>query len=465
MKTELPLFAVVGHPNKGKSSVVAALTQDDRVEISPLSGTTRQAQRFRLVIEGRPVLELTDTPGFQRSRACLEWLTSEPVSAEQRPARLAAFVETFADEPRFRDEVELLRPIVQGAGIIYVVDGSLPYNPLHETEMEILRWSGQPRLALINPIGGATYVEEWQRALGQYFSLVRVFDPLHAGFEQHLQLMRTFGELGHWDFEQPIRALRALRRAQRQQAARLIVERLYRLLSHRLETGLPALEALRSDDLVSRFNRELEAIERESLRELERLFLHHDLETRIQRLQLLPGELMEQELWSNWALDRGRLALVAGTAGAGLGLGVDLLAGGHSLLLGSLGGGIAGGASAWLGSDWLRRQLPDWLADQQRRRQIGPVSDPNFPFVILGRALQHARAVLRRSHADRQPLAVNADEAAFLQRLPRAEQARLLKLAWQLRRQGLQGRAARDLEDWVLQRLDEDEVASKSSSD
>ncbi|MEJ1408867.1 MAG: GTPase, partial [Candidatus Sedimenticola sp. (ex Thyasira tokunagai)] len=41
-----PVFAVVGHPNKGKSSVVAALTQNDQVEISPLSGTTRVAQHF-----------------------------------------------------------------------------------------------------------------------------------------------------------------------------------------------------------------------------------------------------------------------------------------------------------------------------------------------------------------------------------------------------------------------------------
>lgn len=453
MTTELPLFAVVGHPNKGKSSVVAALTQDDRVEISPLSGTTRQAQRFRLTIDGRPVFELIDTPGFQRARACLEWLQEEPVSAEQRPARLAQFVENFADESRFSDEVELLRPITQGAGIIYVVDGSLPYNPVHEIEMEILRWSGQPRLALINPIGGNIFVDEWQRALGQYFSLVRVFDPMHASFEQHLQLMRTFSELGHWDFEGPIRSLQMLRLAKQQQAARLIVERLYRLLDHHIEVGKPVLNRIHGTDPVERFNRELGRIERESLQALEALFLHHDLHTRMDHLALLPGDLMDRELWSSWALERGRLTLVAGAAGAGLGLGADLLAGGQSLMLGSLGGGVAGGLSAWLGSDWLRRQLPDWTISQQRRHQIGPVKDPNFPFVILGRALQHAHAVLQRSHADRKPLTIDAGEQNLMQKLPQAEQVRLLKLAWQLRRGGLQGRAARTLEKWVLQRL------------
>ena len=36
----VPRFAVVGHPNKGKSSIVATLAEDDAVQISPLPGTT-----------------------------------------------------------------------------------------------------------------------------------------------------------------------------------------------------------------------------------------------------------------------------------------------------------------------------------------------------------------------------------------------------------------------------------------
>ena len=42
---------------------------------------------------------------------------------------------------KFSAEVELLRPIVNGAGIIYVVDGAVAYGPDYEAEMEILRWT------------------------------------------------------------------------------------------------------------------------------------------------------------------------------------------------------------------------------------------------------------------------------------------------------------------------------------
>ena len=54
---------------------------------------------------------------------------------------------------QFEAEVALLAPLGEGAGVIYVVDGAVPYGPEYEAEMEILRWSGRPSLAVINPIG------------------------------------------------------------------------------------------------------------------------------------------------------------------------------------------------------------------------------------------------------------------------------------------------------------------------
>ena len=239
--TDHPVFAVVGHPNKGKSSLVAALTQNDQVQISPVSGTTRVSQRFSLKLDNRTVFELVDTPGFQRANKCLAWLNSSEINADQRPQRTADFVEHFKNSGQFIDEVELLTPITQGAGIVYVVDGSLPYSPEYETEKEILRWTGRPRLALINPIGGDDYVEQWQQALNQYFSLVRVFDPLHASFDQHLQLLRAFGQLDTHKtalFDHAIEELEQYREQKLQQAARIIIDNLYQLLTWQQSSSL-----------------------------------------------------------------------------------------------------------------------------------------------------------------------------------------------------------------------------------
>ncbi len=71
--TNTPRFAVVGHPNKGKSSIVAALAQNDAIDISSRSGTTLRADPFEISI-GDAAYTLIDTPGFQRPRRALEWL-------------------------------------------------------------------------------------------------------------------------------------------------------------------------------------------------------------------------------------------------------------------------------------------------------------------------------------------------------------------------------------------------------
>ena len=45
-------------------------------------------------------------------------------------------------DARFKDECELLKPIIEGAGVLYVVDGSRPYGRQYEAEMEILSEAG-----------------------------------------------------------------------------------------------------------------------------------------------------------------------------------------------------------------------------------------------------------------------------------------------------------------------------------
>ncbi|MDD2400395.1 MAG: 50S ribosome-binding GTPase, partial [Sulfurovum sp.] len=49
MSVSHPKFAVVGHPNKGKSSIVSSLALDDSVEISDTPGTTVRKCSFPLM--------------------------------------------------------------------------------------------------------------------------------------------------------------------------------------------------------------------------------------------------------------------------------------------------------------------------------------------------------------------------------------------------------------------------------
>ena len=70
---QLPLkLAIVGRPNVGKSSIINALTQSERVVVSPIPGTTRDSVDvpFEVVTEGvRQSYVLIDTAGLRKTRS------------------------------------------------------------------------------------------------------------------------------------------------------------------------------------------------------------------------------------------------------------------------------------------------------------------------------------------------------------------------------------------------------------
>src|SRR5690606_33825708 len=116
------------------------------------------------------------------------WLQREVVAPADRPARVRQFIADPTNAAQFPDELALLTPIMAGAGILYVVDGAQPVSPADEAEMEILRWTGQPRMAVINPMGELTALDQWQKTLEQFFQWVRIFNPLTASLTDRYAL-------------------------------------------------------------------------------------------------------------------------------------------------------------------------------------------------------------------------------------------------------------------------------------
>ncbi len=115
MTDGVPEFAVVGHPNEGKSAVVSTLAEDDSVRVTPFPGETLVCKTYPVVIDGKEVIRFTDTPGFQSPKKTLAWIRAH----EREGANiLEAFLKTHQGDPAFKDDCELLRPIAAGAGII-----------------------------------------------------------------------------------------------------------------------------------------------------------------------------------------------------------------------------------------------------------------------------------------------------------------------------------------------------------
>lgn len=406
-----PVFAVVGRINKGKSSIVSTLAEDDSVHVDRVPGTTRECQRFHVSVEGRVLLTIVDTPGFEEAPRMLAWLRDRERSAAARAQLVAEFVEHFRDRDEFVDECRLLQPILEGAGILYVVDGSQPYRANYEAEMEILQWTGRPRLALVNIIGDDDHVEEWRRALDQYFSIVRVFDAHGSAFAERLGLLRAFKELredSRTAIERTISELERDWQERRRRAATEIAALVIDGLTHFEEYPLLDDDArqAQTEEALERLYRGLRDRERRERTTIEDLYRHERLDRQEGDLErpVFERDLFADTSWRVLGLDTWQLIRAGAVGGAAVGGAVDLATGGASFLAGTVIGGLVGGVSSYLGG---KRVAQIRVLGQQmggERLRVGPVKNLNFPWILLDRALLHYRSVVERAHARRDAL-------------------------------------------------------------
>ena len=437
--SDYPKFAVVGHPNKGKSSIVASLSLDNSIQIGNTPGTTQVKRGFPLKVDGKIIYELFDTPGFQRARRVFAWLEEHgDVSADKRANVVREFVFKHKDSEQFRDEVELLEPILNGAGIIYVVDASKPYGAEYEVEMEILRWCGQPSMAILNLIGDEDYRDDWTRALGQYFRLVRTYNPMTARHEEHTQLLESMAQLKE-EWTQPIKkaigVLDELYDEKVDESLDVVVDYMVEVLSFVHKQKIKSEEASEDEKEEAKldYRKKILRLEKKERKAIEKIWNHADIEKNEASLELDRVGLFSKESASIFGLTQKELVLTSAATGATAGAAIDLIAVGHTLLLGALVGGVVGGVGAIFGFDNLYEVKVLGQNIGKRELSIGPMQNLNFPYVLLGRSLYHASMIAKRSHAVRGNL--DLENTSFTQDMMEGENRKgLEKLHLKLRK-------------------------------
>ena len=130
-------------------------------------------------------------------------------------------------------------------------------------------------------------------------------------------------------------------------------------------------------------------------------------------------------------------------------------------------GGAVGGATALLGlgrrfarlrpvgpggmTGWLLAARRYW--EGGRRYRIGPHAQPNFPWVVLDRALLHYDAVVHRTHARRGVIAAEGGRAGLVGGFAREERRELEGLFGRIRKSGDPPRELRDALERTLARM------------
>ena len=399
-----PEIAILGHPNEGKSSVLSTLAEDDSVRVSEIPGETVVCRTFPVRIDGREVLRFTDTPGFQnpsRVVAELRRLTEEEGDC------IARFRQQYKDVPELHDDIELLAPVERGAGIIYVVDGSRPVRNVDRAEMEILRLSGRPRMAIINcKNDDFKYLEAWKNEFRRSFNANRLFNAHRATYAERILLLEALKSIDQdWQpiLDNVVTAFKADWAARNRQTVDILLDLFDGCLRYTVSAqidGRTSQEELQAQ-LVASYHKTLSAREKSAHNRIRALYKHNIFEYALPEQSLLNEELFSEKTWELLGLSKTQVALIGGLGGAAIGAGLDLAAGGMALGLVT---GLAGAAGA-IGALWGGRKLSEegilGIRFGGEQLKLGPAANINLLFILINRALLYYKHTINWAHGRR----------------------------------------------------------------
>ena len=418
--TDAPTFAVVGKINMGKSSVLATLLEidDDRViRVSSTPGETTRCQALPLVFDDKEMIRFVDTPGFSRALEAMRAI--QDLHGEGTPdlATVKKFVEQQLESGEFEDEARLLEPVIEGAGVLYVVDPSKPLRDAFVAEMEILRWTGRPRMALLNEkVENEERLEEWRARLGSYFNLVRTFNAHHARFEERRRLLKSLLEIDEslrGRIEETICLIDQEWEQRREESAEVVMAFLSKALGHRESVQLDEKEdelehrkERRQAELTAKYYKSIARLEEKTYHKFLEVYRHKVIKVEVDEELFSGVDLSAEETWRKWGLSRSQLTLTGGVAGGVAGAAVDLGTGGLTHGFGTLFGALSGAGVAFFRGDSLPELKMDSrgvsLGGQSNKALVvGPPENDNFPWILLDRVFHHYREIASRSHGRR----------------------------------------------------------------
>ncbi len=414
MSDSTPTFAIVGAVNHGKSSVVSTLAENDHVKVSSMPGETVECQRFWLL----DLFVFYDTPGFQNALEALPELA--PAAQAADPLDLFRdFISRHQGQPDFEAECVLFAPIVEGAGVVYVVDGSEPVLDIHVAEMEILRLTGAPRLAMINRTGKDDFIADWKRRLGLHFNAVREFNAHDAVFADRIELLETLAGIEQGWKEKLMSAVAIYREeweSRISECAEIIVELIMDSLSYREIAPNLDLKSRRDEAAAALRERFIRALSRRELaahQEMIRLFGHSRVTASETSEPLFDAGLFSDETWRAFGLDENQLIAAGAIGGAAAGASVDAFTAGHTLMAGAAIGGAIGALGAFAFGKQrpeIKVSVPGLLKKFQvggSNLVIGPYTAVNFPWIILDRAIGTFAYLVNRAHARRDEVSLS----------------------------------------------------------
>ncbi|MBF0101099.1 MAG: GTPase/DUF3482 domain-containing protein [Desulfobacterales bacterium] len=406
MNNSILSFAIVGHPNEGKSAVVSTLAENDSVRVSPTPGETKECQPFSVKIDGKERIRFIDTPGFQNPQKILQWIKQY----QGLPADLIShFRKEHIGNPNFKDDCELFKPIAEGSGIIFIADGSRPIRRSDLAEMEILRLTGLPRMAILNCKQDETfYLDQWKSEFRKHFNMTRLFNANRATYAERIELLEALKSIDQdWTIalEDVISAFKKDWENRNYLTTEIICALLYDALSYRIQKRMThpyTTDNTEEKLLYEQFNHDIASMEKKSREMIRALFKHNIFNVDLPAHSILHDDLMSKKTWKYLGLTSGELVAAAGLAGGIIGAVFDLATAGLTFgLFSAIGSLTSASLMKFKGKQRLAKTKLLGIHLGKQTICLGPIENIQFMYVLLDRMLIFYSYIINWSHGRR----------------------------------------------------------------
>jgi len=418
MSTDPLKVAVVGHTNTGKTSLLRTLTRDVEFgEISNRPATTRHVEASKLLLAGRPAVELFDTPGLEDSSGLLERLDKiRRAQDSDWTDAILAFLGDPGHQDGFSQEAKVLRQMVASDTALYVIDARDRVLGKHRDELEILGRCARPILPVLNFVVDPDAREDtWRDHLARVnMHAVVAFDTVvfdETGERNLFGKMRTLMDRHAAVLDGLIEDARARRQALRHGSAEVIADLLIDVAAHAI--AVPADDESGAEAAMQTIKDAVRGAEQACVERLLDLHRFRPGDYLTETLPITDGQWGSDLFNPDSLKDFGITTGSAAATGALAGLAIDAMVGGMTLgaaaATGALIGAVAGAAKS------RGREVIDSLRGVTELR----VDDTTLD-LLARRQGAMVRALLRRGHASQERVRLaEADSPAMDEDLAR----------------------------------------------
>lgn len=392
-KNSLLNIAVVGHTNTGKTSILRTLLRDVYFgEVKNEAATTRHVERAVITDSqtNEELVALFDTPGLEDASGLLDWLEENTASRRDGIDRLQQFlaaVDANAIDADFSQEAKVIRQLIESDMAIYVIDAREPVLGKYKDELTILSWSAIPVMPVFNFINQSSQnnIEAWQTMLARRnLHVFTSFDSVAFEFDDEIKLWTNLATM----LIQPD-VLEQLIQRRKMDWDGLYDDANIIIADFLLNVAAFVKEIDENDDPMPVLNEMQDLVrqaERKMHTELLNLYKFYDNEVVTTPLEL--NEYQKNPFDAEVLATYGIRTTSGATAGALIGMGIDVMALGSTLGLGTALGSLAGGILP------NTRSIADKITGKKHL-----YIDPETLTLLAARSMDLLYALRHRGHA------------------------------------------------------------------